>query len=646
MLNQSNIMGVRYYEDRTNNMKGQPYRYNSGQAALISVFFVMMIMLSAVFGISSLAINEHSVANQNFTSSKSFYAAEAGIEDAVYRYKNSNSKKIGSSFAITLNGATANISITDVPPSQKKIEAIGDASDATRIIDAYLSIQPGASFQFALQAGSGGIEMGNTSLIDGNVYSNGSVEGSNGSVIKYDARVAGTQIVVDSLANYEPASPTDYQVGHANPVIDVARSFVLSQTGPVSVVGMLLKKVGSPTNKTVYIMSSAANGYPSGTILASGTLNSSLVSNSLSWVTVALSSNPSLAVGTKYWIVFDSVLDANDYYDWGIGSSGGNTSAYSLNRTNGSNSWTTINGDLAYRVYLGTGGINHLQNMVVQGNAYANTIINSQICGDAYYQNIDQSSYDFLMTSSNPGGICPQLPPAGRAHPNSADLPYQPLPISDAWIVEKEQDAEARGAAFTGALTCTSPYTIPNGAIIGPGKINCSVRTLNNTNITVKSPLWIVGDANFANSNVVVLDPSTPDGQDGVVIMDSPTSSTTKGILSPGNSFVGCGARTYSGGICDTTLNSSYLLFISMYSGPGSAIDLANSAVGAILYAPHGTFSVGNGIQVNAVAANKIDIANNASIKYETGLVNLLFSPPQSGGAADWGIASWQEVAP
>ena len=56
---------------------------NRGQAALIAVVLMLIIMLSAVFGASAVALTESRAANKSTNSRFSFFAAEAGGEDAL-----------------------------------------------------------------------------------------------------------------------------------------------------------------------------------------------------------------------------------------------------------------------------------------------------------------------------------------------------------------------------------------------------------------------------------------------------------------------------------------------------------------------------------------------------------------------------------
>lgn len=606
------------------NMKGRVTKY-TGQAALMAVVVVMTVMLSAIVGASALSLKEHSVASENVFAQNAFYAAEAGVDDAVYRFK--RGKKIGSSFSVSLNGASADISVSSISSSVRQITAVGDATNRIRSINAQLSAQSGASFSYALQAGAGGISLGNGAAIEGNVYSNGSIDGSNNVSTTGDVYVAGAQIAITRLYEIQNAI---YDFGKVSPILDIAQSFTPASSGNISQIAFYMKKTGTPANRDVKIVTSSG-GSPTKTILASGAINSDQVTTSLAWISVPLDENAQLNAGTQYWIIIDSSASASNYYSLGYDSASGNTndvSKYSANWSAASPSWTLVAGDFNYRVWFGA-TINTVDNLEVGGDLHANTITNAKVHGDAYYQNIDQASLNWLNAySASPG----------RAYPNSADPTIQGMPISDAQIAGWKT-AAAAGAIYNGPC----PYRPINGSSIGPIKINCDLVTGNSENFIIKGPVWINGDINLGNSNVFVLDPSYGAASD-VLIADFPTSSTTKGVINAGNGFATCGSTGYDNSKkqCNP-FNGSFLMLISGHTGETPALSLSNSVDGIVFYTPAGELKVGNGIVVKAATAYKLTLGNSAKIKYDTGLANLFFT---SGATSAWSIDSWQEIAP
>ena len=173
---------------------------NRGQAALIAVILMLMIMLSAVFGAASVAIKESKISIENERSRGSFFAAEAGVDDAAYRLK--RGKNLTSSFSVTLNGATANIIVTTIG-AEKEIKSTGDLLGVSRALKAALFNVASVDFHYGAQVGAGGIVMNPNSEVRGaggaagSVYSNGPVDGDNNAKITGDLTIAGNNSADD-----------------------------------------------------------------------------------------------------------------------------------------------------------------------------------------------------------------------------------------------------------------------------------------------------------------------------------------------------------------------------------------------------------------------------------------------------------------
>lgn len=177
-----------------------------GQAALTVVVFLLFISLAVSAGLVSVAIREARVARTLIEAKKSFYAAEAGQEDAVYRIK--KGMNISSAEAITLNGAQVNVTISDVSGT-KEILAEGNLQNAIRRVKSSLRQGiSGVGFVYGVQVDAGGLEMENNSRIEGvggsagNVYSNGPIEGENGATVTGSATVAGSAGTINDVIVY------------------------------------------------------------------------------------------------------------------------------------------------------------------------------------------------------------------------------------------------------------------------------------------------------------------------------------------------------------------------------------------------------------------------------------------------------------
>ncbi|MDP3934713.1 MAG: choice-of-anchor R domain-containing protein [Candidatus Giovannonibacteria bacterium] len=611
----------------------------AGQAAMTAVILMLFIMLSAIFGASSVALKEAKVAEENKKSKLSFFAAESGLEDAVYRLK--RGKNLTSSFSLTLNGATSNTTVTS-SGGRKDIYSEGSNSGDIRALSSVLLNSTGISFYYGAQVGEGGMIMDQQSQIKGsggaagNIYSNGSVSGESGATVTGDLIVA-TGVTEDTNARSTTCGE-DQIVGQANPQIDFAQSFKPSDSKPLAKISLYLKKVGSPGDATIRITSDIG-GVPAKSSLASATLSSGSVGTSYGWVDVAFSSPPNLTSGTTYWFILDASKDANKYYIWckdsGAGYANGSPK-YSQDWND--DPWAGVSGDLDFKTYLGT-GVSSIDGVVVYGNAKANTITNSKICGNAYYQSIDAGSLSFLNNPSNP--TCPDPLTSGTAFPGSSDPPPQNMPISDSNIQSWKNDAVA-GGTITGNCgdNGVSGCNIgDNGTLsLGPKKIVGNLVLTKKQTLVVTGTLYFTGhlDMDSSSGATVKCDPSFG-ANSCVVIFDSWIHLKNNSL------FQGSGTA------------GSYILILTTLTGcnggeetspcthHNGAIDLHNNATGAIFYAGDSMINLHNGVGVTELTAYKLRLDNGAIVTYEQGLTNANFSSGPSGG---WNIKSWGEIVP
>ena len=160
-----------------------------GAAMLISVVFFLFISLAIISGLVVPTVREFKSANTNLNSKKSYFLAESGSEDALYRIL--NNMAIGISETVVLDSSSATTTITS-DGNTKQIVSLGDVLSYQRKTNITLSIGVGFSFNYGIQVGTGGFQLSNNSGVNGNVYSNGNISGSNGSFITGDAFAVGT----------------------------------------------------------------------------------------------------------------------------------------------------------------------------------------------------------------------------------------------------------------------------------------------------------------------------------------------------------------------------------------------------------------------------------------------------------------------
>ena len=163
---------------------------------LISVIFFLFITLAIISGLVAPTIREFQISNNLIRSKQSFILSESGIEDAYFRLK--NAKPIGAVTNITLLGNTATTTITDSAYNEKKITTLGNVSSRERKNELTLTTGTGVAFNYGIQAGTGGFIIGNA-VVNGNVYSNGSIIGSNGATITGSAVSAEATGFIDNV---------------------------------------------------------------------------------------------------------------------------------------------------------------------------------------------------------------------------------------------------------------------------------------------------------------------------------------------------------------------------------------------------------------------------------------------------------------
>ena len=168
--------------------RGQALQYNSGQAAITATLFFIALMFAITYGLSSLALQIEKTTRTNISGKKSYFIAEAGEEDVVYRLI--EGKTVDATETLYLDGHVATTTITTIG-SDRQVTSQGSVSKNIRNVYAYLTSSIGASFSYGIQAGEGGLIMENTSEVLGNVFTNGPIIGNNSPVIRGDAISAG-----------------------------------------------------------------------------------------------------------------------------------------------------------------------------------------------------------------------------------------------------------------------------------------------------------------------------------------------------------------------------------------------------------------------------------------------------------------------
>jgi hypothetical protein len=450
----------------------------------------------------------------------------------------------------------------------------------------------------------------------GNVYSNGTVTGHNNAKVTGSLTVATS--AVEDVQNRSTVCNQDQIVGQTDPQIDFAQSFTASDSLPLYKISLYIKKIETPSSRTIRIVDDVSDS-PGENTLAISSLSSSLVTSNYGWVDITFSSPASLVNGETYWIVLDTDEDDDEYYIWCKDSNNGFGNGIAKYREDWDDgpAWSSpITGDLTFKTYIG-GGPGIIDNVDVLVDARANTITNSNITGTAYCQ-----------TGSDNNKACDTSQP----DPSIANMP-----ISQGNIDQWKSDATVGGViegncGNDGVAGCN---ILEDGTLsLGPKKIVGNLVLDNKRHLNITGVIYVTGRITVQNSSTMKCAASFGSNS-CMVIADGP--------IRPYNNaaFNGSGQ------------SGSYLMMLSTVEGCNGGIEqpecttgnagiyLDNNVTGAIFYTTDSMIFLDNSVNIKEAIGYKMYLNNSAIIRYESGLVNADFSSGPSGG---WNIKSWKEI--
>ncbi len=593
---------------------------------LVIVFVALGLVLFTVLSIIAGSQIYFSNTFYSVNAEKAIALAEAGVDKTLATLNKTGGNFSENDLEVSLGSGygSYSVKVTSTDAATKVIESSGyvpnrDKAKVKRTIKIKTSRGVGVAFNYGIQVGEGGMELGNSNLIKGAIYSNGSIIAGNGNIITGSVFVAGgAQPTADQQVECIEGNCPDYEFGKSvvgENRFDVAQSFKPSISEVLNKVFIRIKKVGTPLDATVRILSDSSGKPNKNGVLATGNLAQTRVTDEYGWIDVGFFSLPALVADTAYWLMISTTLpNTNNYWVWQKidlnQSYNRGEPKWSADWKTGNPAWTSITGDLSFKTYMGgaptvlRGGNNKMD---VYKEAYANTIENLVIGEDAYYQTITNSTV------------------SGVSHPNSADKPPEVFPISDANVTDWKRQAGDCDTSLnncqnvlTGDITdCVSTLgsnnpsnpNKPGVKIVGNVNFNSGCRT------TVKSPIWITGDLTLNSNNIFTLD-SSYNETSGVIIVGG------KVTLNTNNHFNGTG------------VGSSLLMVLTEYDSRIDGVDAiavnSNGNTG-VYYASTGIINPGTGNSFKELTAWKIRLINSSEIDYETGLSSTLFTSGPSG---------------
>ena len=611
---------------------------NNGFAAIFVLIILMSLSLVVAYSLSAIIITRSSISNTLLKSAQSYYSSESGIEDGLLRVM-----KSGYNWTATnnfgLGESVINQSITQVGDATTVESLSSHFNNQRKVKTEIVMTADGIGFHYGVQVGEGGLTMANNTDINGNLYSDGNVVGSSKTLSKINGDVfVATGMSLDYLHNVHNA---DTVFGNVNPIIDVAQSFKPSSSEVMSQISFYIKRDGNAVDRTIRIFTDdgtggAQPGSPTKTQVGSTTLVASKVGTNYGWVDFAFSTPPSLTAGQWYWVVIDTETDTK-YFSMAKDSNNGNgngLSKYSDDWDVASPVWILDTGDYNFKLWLG-GVSTSLNTVKVAGTARANTINVSNIGVDAFAKNINNdTSVDIV------GAAHYEVQFTGTAGSSVQEVVDDPavvaLPISDSNITDWKA-AASEGGTFSDAAHCAPSVDIVLDACV----LNCDFSPTAGIEIVINGTVWVKGDINIGIGTSIRLSNAYGENS-GIIIADNPGSESTSGKIEILNNVAICGSEGFATFPDCNTSNGSYLMILSTHEHDSTyAIDIHNNAAGAIFYAHKGIANINNGANLKEVTAYKLNLSENSSVTYESGLANASFTSGPGGG---WIINSWNEI--
>ena len=167
-----------------------------GQAMMVATILFLVVSVTIIFGLAGPILKQQRIASNLVLSRQSYFLAEAGLEDVVYRLR--TGIPVSSTEILGLGGNTVTTVTTDTAEG-KQIVAIGEVGETVRKVEANLLLGVGIAFHYGVQVGQGGLEMSNSARIIGNVYSDGNIIGTNSARIQGTAIASGPTGIIDGM---------------------------------------------------------------------------------------------------------------------------------------------------------------------------------------------------------------------------------------------------------------------------------------------------------------------------------------------------------------------------------------------------------------------------------------------------------------
>lgn len=626
-----------------------------GAIALLVLMGVAVFSLMVLTSVSTLASHAFTITLDEAATEKTFYAAEAGLNEGLYRLVQ---QSMPQNFNMNFNGVNVAVTIGSNPgnPYQRLITSRAqDSTGKVRELEIVANTSAFAGgFIGALHAGSGGVYINNNATVIGDLYSNGDISGGANGIVQGNL----TALASAQLNQYNQTDNDEFIFGQSSAFSDAAQSFTPSTSGQLNQVRVKLRKIGEPNLSNTWWRVTADNGgKPATSYLATGNFASTSVGsvgNTLDWVIINIPSPVNVNAGVKYWIIIDAANHASNHWAWakdGADSYAGGSGFYTSNWSSASAVWKPIEtdgADLAFQAWLGQPYVK-VENIIVQGQARANRITGTggssyaKVCGGAYYDSILQSSYDFLSSTNNQyqnlrNSTCGSSNPVSSYAIADSDRRIYPMPITDEHIQIWQNEITANGQPelYPNPSNCPQSYSsgtycVTSNTTLGKQKINgdlyVGIKTTGGAEptLTITGNVWVTGNIILNNG--------------GIIRLDAGLQTASAVLIADGTVILGNNFQIYGSGN-----PKSFLLLVTRSSSSGSvpAVSTQNNSSSLVVAAPSGEVLIKQNGVAKAVAANKITLENGSTVVFDNNLIEL-FVPSASQVPVGAEASTWRE---
>lgn len=179
-------------------MKNFSKEQNRGFVMLTVVIIFLFITLGSAFSLSSVVFRQSAIVRNNERSAQSIIASESLQEDVLYRLI--EDKKVSPVETMVIGGAQVEAVIEDTGGN---IRVISEGDAEKRIRKSEMVVSKGGSgvvFFYGVQSGVGGIELRGSSMVEGDLYSNGPIVGAWSTRVTGNATSAGPGGLIKDFA--------------------------------------------------------------------------------------------------------------------------------------------------------------------------------------------------------------------------------------------------------------------------------------------------------------------------------------------------------------------------------------------------------------------------------------------------------------